>query len=154
MIIVKNILNCTEIITTTLLANNLYFSNCINKIKLKMMIQKISKFILIIMTMVVSFLSYGQTKSLPVYVITPEINKKIIENNPSLFDVHHIKTDKIKYLTYEPAEFKTYEYDKQEKIVANFELFKFKVFSWGKIIPLELTPDMFSTNFYGYVYGK
>jgi hypothetical protein len=71
--------------------------------------------------MVVSFLSNAQTKSLPVYVITPEINKKIIEKNPSVFDVHKIKTDKIKYKVYEPAELITYEYDKQEKLVANYK---------------------------------
>ena len=85
-----------------------------------MMNQKNYKFCVII-TMFVCFLSNAQTKSPPVYVITPEINKKIIEKNPSLYDVHHIKKDKIKYRIYEPAELITYEYKQQEKLVANYE---------------------------------
>lgn len=36
----------------------------------------------------------------------------------------------------------------------SFELFKFKVFSYGEIFNLSLSPTMFTTNFYGYIYGK
>lgn len=34
------------------------------------------------------------------------------------------------------------------------DLYDFEVFTWGEIRKLRITPETFSSNFYGYVYGK
>lgn len=34
------------------------------------------------------------------------------------------------------------------------DIYDFQVFTWGEIRKLRIAPSVFSTNYYGYVYGK
>lgn len=36
----------------------------------------------------------------------------------------------------------------------SWDLYDFQVFTWGEIRDVIIDPTVFSTNFYGYVYGK